>query len=174
YTCVISSFSLFFLMLRRPPTPTLFPYTTLFRSLINFTGAFEIPHDNFALAGMAGMMAAVMHAPLTAIFLTAEMTRGYDLFIPLIISSTIAYVTIIGFEPHSIYTKRLALAGDLLTHHKDKTVLRMMNVRNLIETDFEVLKPDASLRDLVRAISNSHRNLYPVVDEQDILIGMVK
>lgn len=145
-----------------------------FSVVMNALTPLNLPVDNFTLAGMAGMMAAVMHAPLTAIFLTAEMTRGYDLFIPLIISSTIAYVTIIGFEPHSIYTKRLALAGDLLTHHKDKTVLRMMNVRNLIETDFEVLKPDASLRDLVRAISNSHRNLYPVVDEQDILIGMVK
>lgn len=141
---------------------------------VNKLAPLNLPVDNFALAGMAGMMAAVMHAPLTAIFLTAEMTRGYDLFIPLIISSTIAYVTIIGVEPHSIYTKRLAQAGDLLTHHKDKTVLRMMNVRKLIETDFEVLKPDATLRDLVRAISNSERNLYPVVAEDGTLKGMVK
>jgi chloride channel protein, CIC family len=145
-----------------------------FASAANLIGRFNLPVDNFALAGMAGMMAAVMHAPLTAIFLTAEMTSGYDLFIPLIISSTIAYVTIMGFEPHSIYTKRLALSGDLLTHHKDKTVLRMMNVRNLIETDFEILSPDATLRDLVKAISLSHRNLYPVVDEDGILKGMVK
>jgi chloride channel protein, CIC family len=145
-----------------------------FASATNLIGRFNLPVDNFALAGMAGMMAAVMHAPLTAIFLTAEMTSGYDLFIPLIISSTIAYVTIMGFEPHSIYTKRLALSGDLLTHHKDKTVLRMMNVRNLIETDFEILSPDATLRDLVKAISLSHRNLYPVVDEDGILKGMVK
>jgi chloride channel protein, CIC family len=145
-----------------------------FASAANLIGRFNLPVDNFALAGMAGMMAAVMHAPLTAIFLTAEMTSGYDLFIPLIISSTIAYVTIMGFEPHSIYTKRLALSGDLLTHHKDKTVLRMMNVRNLIETDFEILSPDATLRDLVKAISLSHRNLYPVIDEDGILKGMVK
>ncbi len=145
-----------------------------FALVSNLVGQFNLPVDNFALAGMAGMMAAVMHAPLTAIFLTAEMTRGYDLFIPLIIASTVAYVTIMGFEPHSVYTKRLALAGDLLTHHKDKSVLRMMNVRNLIETDFEVLKPDATLRDLVKAISVSHRNLYPVVDDQGYLKGMVK
>ena len=145
-----------------------------FALTVNLVGPVVLPADNFTLAGMAGMMAAVMHAPLTGIFLTAEMTNGYDLFIPLMITSTIAYVTIMGFEPHSIYTKRLALAGDLLTHHKDKTVLRMMKVRNLIETDFEVLPPDALLRDLVKAISNSHRNLYPVVDDKGILKGMVK
>lgn len=145
-----------------------------FALLINISGRFDLPGDNFALAGMAGMMAAVMHAPLTAIFLTAEMTGGYDLFIPLIITSTVAYVTIMRFEPHSVYTKRLAQTGDLLTHHKDKTVLRMMNVRNLIETDFEVLPPQATLGDLVKAISRSHRNLYPVVDENGILKGMVK
>lgn len=145
-----------------------------FSLLINSFVKIELPGDNFALAGMAGMMAAVMHAPLTAIFLTAEITRGYELIIPLIITSTVAYVTIMRFEPYSVYTKRLAQTGDLLTHHKDKTVLRMMNVRNLIETDFEVLSPDARLRDLVKAISQSHRNLYPVIDENNILRGMVK
>ncbi len=145
-----------------------------FALLAGVAGNIELPGDNFALAGMAGMMAAVMHAPLTAIFLTAEMTRGYELIIPLIITSTVAYLTIMGFEPYSVYTKHLAQAGDLLTHHKDKTVLRMMNVRKLIETDFEVLSPDATLRDLVKAISVSHRNLYPVVDEEGYLKGMVK
>jgi chloride channel protein, CIC family len=156
--------------------PTLFmgAISGYFFALLTGSFGIELPVDNFALAGMAGMMAAVMHAPLTAIFLTAEMTRGYELFVPLIITSTIAYVTIMGFEPHSVYTKRLALAGDLLTHHKDKTVLRMMKVSNLIETDFEILHPDASLRDLVKAISVSHRNLYPVVDENGFLKGMVK
>ncbi|MDD4108408.1 MAG: chloride channel protein [Prolixibacteraceae bacterium] len=134
----------------------------------------DLPEDNFALAGMAGMMAAVMHAPLTGIFLTAEITRGYELFIPLILTSTVAYVTIMYFEPHSVYTKQLAQAGDLFTHHKDKTALRMMNVRNLIETDFEVIPPDATLRDLVRAISRSHRNLFPVVDRDGKIKGMVK
>jgi CIC family chloride channel protein len=78
------------------------------------------------------------------------------------------------FEPHSVYTKQLAQAGDLLTHHKDKTILRMMKVRNLIETDFEVLPPEATLRDLVKAISRSHRNLFPVVDKDGNILGMVK
>ena len=134
----------------------------------------QLPEENFALAGMAGLMAGVMHAPLTAIFLTAEITGGYGLFIPLIITSTVSYLTIMRFEPHSIYTKRLAERGDLITHHKDKAVLKLMQTRNLIETDFEILSPEATLRDLSKAISRSHRNLFPVVDEQGILKGMVK
>ena len=134
----------------------------------------ELPEENFALAGMAGLMAGVMHAPLTAIFLTAEITGGYGLFIPLIITSTVAYLTIMRFEPHSIYTKRLALRGDLITHDKDKAVLKLMQTRKLIETDFEILSPDANLGDLARAVSRSHRNLFPVVDENGMMLGMVK
>jgi len=142
--------------------------------LINTVYHVGLPEDNFALAGMAGMMAGVMHAPLTAIFLTAEITGGYGLFMPLIVTSTVAYVTIMRFESHSIYTKRLAQRGELLTHHKDKNILRLMKLRNLIETDFEVIRPEASLRELVKAISRSHRNLFPVVDDKGILLGMVK
>jgi CIC family chloride channel protein len=134
----------------------------------------QLPPENFALAGMAGMMAGVMHAPLTGIFLTAEITGGYGLFIPLMITSTVAYLTIFRFEPHSIYSKRLALRGDLITHDKDKAALKLMYTRNLIETDFEILKPDATLRDLVGAVSRSHRNLFPVVDDEGMLKGMVK
>ncbi|HKL34617.1 MAG TPA: chloride channel protein [Tangfeifania sp.] len=145
-----------------------------FARVINIYDAGTLPEDNFALAGMAGMMAAVMHAPLTGIFLTAEITRGYGLFIPLITTSTIAYLTIMRFEPHSVYTKQLAKRGHLITHHKDKAVLRLMEVKQLIETDFEIILPDATLRDLVKAISRSKRNLYPVVDENRILHGMVK
>jgi CIC family chloride channel protein len=115
-----------------------------------------------------------MHAPLTGIFLTAEITGGYGMFIPLLITSTVAYVTIMRFEPHSIYTKRLAHSGELITHHKDKAVLRSMELKKLIENDFEIISPDALLRDLVKAISNSKRNLFPVVDESGILKGMVK
>lgn len=157
--------------------PTLFMGAVagyFFANLINILNAGVVPEDNFALAGMAGMMAAVMHAPLTAIFLTAEITRGYGLFVPLIITSTIAYLTIMRFEPHSVYTKQLAKSGNLITHHKDKAVLRLMQVRKLIETDFQVLSPNATLRDLVKAISISKRNLFPVVDENGILHGMVK
>jgi CIC family chloride channel protein len=142
--------------------------------LLNTVYSLGLPEDNFTLAGMAGMMAAVMHAPLTGIFLTAEITGGYGLFVPLIITSTVAYLTIMRFEPHSIYTKRLAQSGELITHHKDKAVLRMMEVKQLIEHDFEVISPKATLRDLVKAISKSDRNLFPVVDENGYLKGMVK
>ncbi len=142
--------------------------------LLNTLFDLGVPENNFALAGMAGMMAAVMHAPLTGIFLTAEITGGYGMFIPLLITSTVAYVTIMRFEPHSIYTKRLAQKGELITHHKDKAVLRSMELKKLIENDFEVLSPDASLRDLVKAVSKSNRNLFPIVDEEGYLKGMLK
>jgi len=143
-------------------------------NLLNTVFGLDVAENNFALAGMAGMMAAVMHAPLTGIFLTAEITGGYGMFIPLLITSTVAYVTIMRFEPHSIYTKRLAQSGELITHHKDKAILRSMELTNLIENDFEIISPDAMLRDLVKAISNSKRNLFPVVDDSGVLKGMVK
>ena len=143
-------------------------------SVLNTFFGLGIQENNFALAGMAGMMAAVMHAPLTGIFLTAEITGGYGMFIPLLITSTVAYVTIMAFEPHSIYTKRLAQSGELITHHKDKAVLRSMVVKKLIESDFEHVRPESTLRDLVKAISKSNRNLFPVVDEEGYLKGIVK
>ena len=142
--------------------------------LLNTVFNLGVAENNFALAGMAGMMAAVMHAPLTGIFLTAEITGGYGLFIPLLITSTVAYVTIMAFEPHSIYTKRLAQSGQLITHHKDKAILRSMEVKKLIENDFEIISPDATLGDLVKAISKSNRNLFPIVDKDGYLKGMVK
>ncbi len=134
----------------------------------------NLPIDNFALAGMGALMAGVMHAPLLGIFLTAEITGGYELLFPLIIASTVSYLTIMRFEPHSIYTKRLAQEGDLITHHKDKAVLHFMEVSELIETDFEVLSPKATLGDLVQAISQSKRDLFPVVNEDGTIAGMVK
>jgi len=142
--------------------------------LLNTVFGLGVAESNFALAGMAGMMAAVMHAPLTGIFLTAEITGGYGMFIPLLITSTVAYVTIMAFEPHSIYTKHLAQTGELITHNKDKAVLRSMEVKKLIEDDFEVLSPDAKLRDLVKAISKSNRNIFPVVDKEGYLKGIIK
>ncbi|MGQ8335305.1 chloride channel protein [Sunxiuqinia sp. A32] len=142
--------------------------------VINQVTGLNLPLDNFALAGMGALMAGVMHAPLLGIFLAAEITGGYDLLFPLIISAIAAYLTIMRFEPHSIYTKRLAQKGELVTHHKDKAVLHFMEVAGLIETDFEVVSPDASLGDLTKAISRSKRDLFPVVDENGILKGMVK
>lgn len=128
---------------------------------------------NFALIGMAGVMSAVMHAPLMAIFLTAELTGGYDLFLPLLIVSTIAYGTIKIFEPYSIYTMRLARRGELLTHHKDKAVLTLLKIDNVIENDFLPVHPDWNLKQMVDTISKSTRNLFPVVDDNGKLLGVV-
>ena len=143
-------------------------------TLLNTFFNMNIPENNVALAGMAGMMAAVMHAPLTGIFLAVEITGGYGLFVPLLITVVVAYVTIMAFEPHSIYTKRLAESGSLITHHKDQAVLRSMEVKKLIEQDFIKISPDGTLRDLVKAISKSDRNLFPVVDKEGYLKGMIK
>ncbi len=146
----------------------------LFAYVVNHLG-FDITLStkNFALMGMAGVMSAVMHAPLMAIFLTAELTGGYDLFLPLLIVSTIAYGTIKVFEPYSIYTMRLAQRGELMTHHKDKAVLTLLKVGNVIETDFLPVHPDMSLKEVVDVISRSNRNLFPVLNNNGELQGVV-
>ena len=135
---------------------------------------FLIPEANFALAGMSGLMSGVMHAPLTGIFLIAELTGGYNLFMTLMIVSTISYLTIILFEPHSLYAMRLAQKGELLTHHKDKAILTMLKMENFVETDFTELYPEMNLGELVKIISKSRRNLFPVVNPKTkALVGIV-
>ncbi|MDE5417868.1 chloride channel protein [Labilibaculum sp. DW002] len=133
----------------------------------------KLSESNFTLIGMAGMMAGVMHAPLTAIFLIVEITGGYALFIPIMITATIAYLTIMYFEPHSIYTKRLAKRGELITHNKDKAILTLMKLGKVIETDLKRVDPNATLGELVKKISQSQRNIFPVVDEDEKLLGIV-
>lgn len=141
--------------------------------IINFFWYKQIPEANFILAGMAGVMSGVMHAPLTAIFLIAEITGGYQFFIPLIFTSILSYITIMYFEPHSIYTKRLAAIGELITHNKDKATLSMMTIEKLIETNFSLVKPDATLGDFVKIVTKSKRNVFPVVDDDSIFLGVV-
>ena len=141
--------------------------------LINLSGIHEVPEANFVLVGMAGMMSGVMHAPLTAIFLIAEITGGYDLLMPLMLASAASFITIRGFERHSIYAKRLALRGELITHNKDKAVLTMLQVDKLVETDFSIVSPDNTLGQLVKILSRSSRNLFPVVDDAAALVGVV-
>ena len=145
-----------------------------FAYLINNLGfGMDLSVKNFALMGMAGVMSGVMHAPLMGIFLTAEMTGGYELFLPLLIVSAISYGTIKIFEPYSIYTMRLARRGELLTHHKDKAVLTLLKMNSVVETDFLTVKPDMNLKQMVDTISRSNRNLFPVVDDEERLIGVV-
>lgn len=141
--------------------------------LNNLDIGIEISNKNFALMGMAGVMSGVMHAPLMAIFLTAEMTGGYNLFLPLLIVSTLSYGTIKIFEPYSIYTMRLAKRGELLTHHKDKAVLTLLKIDNVIERDFKEVHPDMNLKEMVDVIATSSRNLFPVTDSKGMLIGIV-
>lgn len=146
----------------------------LFAYVFNLTGiGIALSTKNFALIGMAGVMSAVMHAPLMAIFLTAELTGGYDLFLPLLIVSTISYGVIKMFEPYSIYTMRLARRGELLTHHKDKAVLTLLKIDSVIENDFLPVKPEWNLKQMVDTISKSSRNLFPVVNESGVLLGVV-
>ena len=133
----------------------------------------DLPDNRFVLAGMAGMMAGVMHAPLTAIFLIAEITGSYNLLIPLIITSTVAYITTRSFEKHSIYHVELANRGELITHDKDKAVLTRMNWKREIETDLKKVRSSDTLGDLIRIISKSSRNIFPVVDQYNILEGVV-
>ena len=132
-----------------------------------------LPEKNFALLGMAGLMSGVMHAPLTGIFLIAELTGGYDLFLPLMMVSVSAYLTIMIFEPHSIYSMRLAQKGELLTHNKDKSVLTLMDIESVVETDFQKVQPNHDLGEMVKVISKAKRNMFPVVDIRGVLLGIV-
>lgn len=145
----------------------------LFAYLTNNLFGLDLSVKNFALMGMAGVMSGVMHAPLMGIFLTAELTGGYELFLPLLIVSTLSYGTIKLFEPYSIYAMRLAQRGELLTHHKDKAVLTLLKINSVIENDFMPVRPDMSLKEMVDVISKSNRNLFPVVGECGELLGVV-
>ena len=134
----------------------------------------QLPAQNFALAGMAGLMSGIMHAPLTGIFLTAELSGGYSLFMPLMIVSVFSFITIYVFEPHSLYAMRLAQKGELVTHHKDKAVLSLLKTANVIETDMRPIAPQSMLGDLVKIMSTCNRNVYPVVDEQGNYVGEIR
>lgn len=146
----------------------------LFFTHLLFQLGFSLPASNFALVGMAGMIAAVIHAPLTSIFLIAEITKGYDLFVPLMIVSTIAYATSRLFYAHSVYAIQLAKRGELMTHHKDKALLMLLNVNELIETDFSIVKPEQKMTDLVEVIKFAHRNIFPVVETDGTFRGLIK
>ena len=146
----------------------------LFSRLWNMHGiGIYVPEKNFALLGMAGVMSGVMYAPLTGIFLIAELTGGYAMFMPLMIVSVCAYLTIIIFEPHSIYGSRLARQGKLLTHHTDHAVLTLMNLDSVIEKDYLSVTPDMELGQIVHKISRSHSTVLPVLNPAGLLLGEI-
>lgn len=141
--------------------------------VINIIGIHPLPETNFVLVGMGGLMAGVMQAPLTAIFLIAEITGGYELLMPLIITSTISFATIRGVESYSIYTKRIANQGDLLTHDSDKAVLTLLKTSQMVERDFIPINVSGNLADLVAAIRQSNRSVFPVVDSKNKFQGVI-
>ena len=148
----------------------------VFAYALNFFPFIEVylPQKNFVLMGMAGVMAGVMHAPLTGTFLIAELTGGYNLLLPLMLVAICSYGTIRIFMPHSIYSLRLAQVGKLMTHSKDQAVLTVMSIENVIETDFDKAYPDMTLGELVQVVGQAKRNLFPVVArEDDKLLGVV-
>lgn len=156
--------------------PTLFMGSALgnaFAKIVNQFG-FEVSESNFTLIGMTGLMAGVLHAPLTAIFLIAEITGGYDLLVPLMLVAAISYGFTKYFVPNSIYTAELAKRGELITNDKDKNALMMMRISRIIETNFVKLKSEMTLGEMLKkGVSQSSRNLFPVVDEKDQFLGIV-
>jgi len=159
--------------------PTLFTGSIagyIFALVINYSGlfSFELSPINFAMVGMAGLMAGVLQAPLTAIFLIAEITGGYELFIPLMIVSAISYLVTKKYIPFNIYASELAKKGELLTHDKDNNALLLMEKDSIIEQDFIVITPEMKLGKMLKhAVSKSKRNLFPVVDEEQFLVGII-
>ncbi|MCF8366475.1 MAG: chloride channel protein [Bacteroidales bacterium] len=146
---------------------------TLSRSF-NSLGYIDPLHEgNFTLVGMAGVLGGVLHAPLTAIFLIAEMTNGYELIVPLMLTTAISFITIKTFSPHSIFTRQLAERGDLITHDKDKTVLTLLSVKRVIDNDLLKITPESKLGDLTKLIEKSNRNIFPVVDDDGTYHGLV-
>jgi len=156
--------------------PALFigAFTGLFFALsTNQLGLGDVNPGKFALVGMAGMIAGILHAPLTGIFLIAEITNGYTLFVPLMIVSTISFATVKIFNTNSVYTYQLAERGELLTHNKDRSILNMMSLRRLVETNFNVVRPGTTLGDLVGIIAHSKRNIFPVVADDETFMGHI-
>ncbi len=156
--------------------PTLFIGTMaglFFASLMNYLGFVQLPVANFALVGMAGLLAGVVHAPLTAIFLIAEITGGYDMFLPIMLVATISYSVAKLIVPKSIYTIQLKNRGEVMTHHRDRALLTMMNINNLIERNFATIDHEATLGELIKVIANSTRNIYPVIDDENNFYGII-
>ena len=140
---------------------------------INLIAPGKVPTSNFVLVGMGGLMASVMQAPLTAVFLIAEISGGYELLVPLILTSAVAYGFTRIFEKYSIYTKRIAASGELLTHDSDQAVLTLMHAKDVLEEDFLPVRIDATLGELVELVSKSERNLFPVLDSKGRFQGYV-
>ncbi|MEA3505367.1 MAG: chloride channel protein [Bacteroidota bacterium] len=156
--------------------PTLFTGVNLgllFAFVVNHFGFLDLPGSNFALIGMGGMIAGVLHGPLTAIFLIGDLTGGYELVVPLLISATFSYSTVRIFTTNSVYTHQLAARKQLITHHKDKAALAFLDINTLMETNFSVIQAGGKLGDLINVVKTSSRNIFPVIDEENNFLGVV-
>jgi len=157
--------------------PTLFTGVNtglLFAFLINQFFGLDLPEQNFAFVGMGGLIAGVLQAPLTGMFLIADITGNYQMLVPLMITTTISFATVRYFIPNNVYSIQLAERGELMTHHADKNILQMMRIDRLIETDFIAVSPNDNLRKIIDVVSISHRNIFPVVDSENNFIGILK
>jgi CIC family chloride channel protein len=157
--------------------PSLFTGSFLgywFSKLLNNTGWFKIPEGNFSLVGMAGVLSGVMYCPLSAIFLIAEITNGYELFIPLMLASSISFFIVKSYEPYSMETKKLAIEGEIFTHQKEKNILTAMRLEDLMQDRYESIPVDRKLRDLVELIKKSERNIFAVNDSKDKFVGIIE
>jgi CIC family chloride channel protein len=157
--------------------PSLFTGSYLgffFSKLINNIPVIKIPEGNFSLVGMAGVLSGVMYCPLTAIFLIAEITNGYELFIPLMIVSSISFFIVKSYEPYSMETKKLALEGQIFTHKKERNILTSIVLADMLQEQFESIGPDKKLKDLIEIIKKSEKNIFAVVDNKERFMGIIE
>jgi CIC family chloride channel protein len=157
--------------------PSLFAGSYLgffFSQLLNSTPWIRIPVGNFSLVGMAGVLSGVMYCPLTAIFLIAEITNGYELFIPLMIVSSISFFIVKSYETYSMETKKLALEGQIFTHKKEKNILTSIHLDSLVQDNYDCISLDKKLKDLVEIVKRSEKNIFAVVDNKDRFVGIIE
>jgi len=146
----------------------------VFAQGLNLAGITKLPVANFTIVAMAGILSGLFHAPLTALFLIAEITGGYELMIPLMIVSALSYTVVKYFEPYSMDTKKLAKKGHIFTQDKDRNILSVLKIRKLIETDFQPVRPEMKLGALVEVVAHSQRNIFPVVNDKEQLCGIIQ
>lgn len=146
----------------------------VFSKLLNINPMVKIPEGNFSLVGMAGVLSGVMYCPLTAIFLIAEITNGYELFIPLMIVSSISFFIVKSYEPFSMETKKLAMEGQIFTHKKEKNILTSIILEDILQTGYERIQPDKKLKDLIELIKRSEKNIFAVVDGKERFSGIIE
>ena len=146
----------------------------VFSKILNSTPWIKIPESNFSLAGMAGVLSGVMYSPLTAIFLIAEITNGYELFIPLMLVSSISFFIVKTYEPYSMETKKLALEGQIFTHKKEKNILTAITLDSLIQDTYDSISIDKKLKDLIEIIKRSEKNIFAVVDSKERFVGIIE